>query len=161
MTARDMVVSAEADDCAIFGSLSEHLVYLFMRLHADRNGVFRLSMTEFAAQHNVNRQTILKHVESLLAKQLVTRQGHGRYRVHAEPWSLRTVAGRYLDTLQAGDEFDTAVFGKLAYGESLPWGDNDPRTDAIIEYTEKLERAGRLTFGDRDGEYHKVGRPKP
>lgn len=157
MTSRDVVLSMEADGLE-FGSLSERLIYLYLRYHADRKGIFRLSLTELASQLNVNRQTVIKHIDALMKASLVTRQGHGRYRIHAAPWSIRDVAKGYLDSLQDGEEFDTSKLAVLAYGEHLDWSSDDPRTDELIEYAGKLERAGWLTMDEMTAVYYKAPR---
>lgn len=158
MTSRDLVVSVEEGDAHRFSSMSEGYVYLYLRHHADKKGIFRLAMTELAAMLNVNRQTILKHVDTLMEKQLVTKQGHGRYRIHADPWSIRDVTKAYLDSLPEGANFDTTRLAEMAYGERLDWSSDDPRADELLEYCIKLERAGWLVADDITGDYTKAER---
>lgn len=116
MTSRDLVLSVEEGDALKFSSISERCVYLYMRFHADKRGVFRLAMTELAAILNVNRQTVLKHVETLLTKHLIRRQGHGRYVVFAQPWSLKAEVVAMLDSLKVGDEVDLDPICRSLYG---------------------------------------------
>lgn len=170
MTARDFVVSVE-DDSLTFGKvdasgkvsdrgkLGERMVYLYMRYHADKKGILRMPLTEIAHRLETSRRTIMDHVESLLAKKLVTREGHGRYRVHAEPWSLRTFAKQMLDALQEGEIFDTSKLATMAYGESLDWASEDPRVEEVLEYAQRLERAGLIWSDEYTGETKK-GRRK-
>lgn len=142
MTSRDAVLSLEDTELE-FGSLSERLIYLYLRFHADRKGVVRLSMAELAAQLRVNRQTVVKHVDALQERHLVTRQGHGRYRVHAEPWSPKEVARAYFKSLAPGDEWDIVALEHRAYGRTLLDTDEDyARSSELIEYLNALERGG-------------------
>lgn len=160
MTSRDLVLSVEEGDAHRFSSMSEGYVYLYLRYHADKKGVFRLAMTELAAMLNVNRQTVLKHVETLMEKRLVARQGHGRYRVHAEPWSIREAARACLAELNEGDELLVSTLAKRAYGEDLDYGAaaDDPREKELFEYLEKLEKAKMLRYDEMNGTYHRTGR---
>lgn len=123
MTSRDLVVSVEDGPSTPFSSISERCVYLYLRFHADRHGVLRLAMTELAAMLGVNRQTILKHVDTLLAKRLIRRQGHGRYVVYGQPWSVQSEISAYLDSLKPGAEADPDVVSQALYGRS---GDDFP-----------------------------------
>ena len=66
MTSGDLVYSVEHTDQLKLGSLSERLVYLYLRYHADKKSVVRLSMSELASTLEVNRQTILNRVAQLL-----------------------------------------------------------------------------------------------
>ena len=159
MTSRDLVVSVEEGDAHRFSSMSEGYVYLYLRYHADRKGVFRLAMTELASLLNVNRQTVLKHVETLMEKRLVARQGHGRYRIHPEPWSIREAARACLAELKEGDELSMSVLARRAYGEDLDWGSvDDPREKEVFDYLEKLEAARMLRYDEMNGTYHRTGR---
>jgi predicted ArsR family transcriptional regulator len=78
MTSTDLYVAMEEADSAWFGSLSERCIYHYLLFHADKKGVFRLAMTELASVLDVKRQTVQKHVDSLIEKRLVRRVGHGR-----------------------------------------------------------------------------------
>ena len=159
MTSRDLVLSVEEGDPSRFGSMSEGYVYLYMRFHADKKGVFRLAMTELAATLNVNRQTILKHVETLITKRLVRKIGHGRYVVYAEPWSLSSIAKRYMAELKEGSVFDLDVLAERAYGELIDHGSNDPRSDEMYNLLSKIERVGLLSFNENTGEYFRTAKP--
>jgi DNA-binding transcriptional ArsR family regulator len=154
MTSRDAIASLEDTELE-FGSLSERLIYLYLRFHADRKSVVRLSMAELAAQLGVNRQTVVKHVDALKERHLVTRQGHGRYRVHAEPWSLRNFAKAMLDELKDGDVFDVNEMARRAYGEPPDWAGDDPRAEEVLEYQLRLERAGIIWTDEYTGTVYK------
>lgn len=153
MTAKDLIQSVDEGDAHRFTSMSEGYVYLYLRFHADKRGVFRLAMTELASMLNVNRQTVLKHVETLIQKRLVTREGHGRYHVHAEPFSLRDAAKAYRATLKPGDEWWTYEFAKIAYGIEFDAESTDPRLDEAMAYTQTLEQAGRLIWNEFTATY--------
>lgn len=158
MTSRDLVVSVEEGDAHRFSSMSEGYVYLYLRHHADKKGIFRLAMTELAAMLNVNRQTILKHVDTLMEKQLVTKQGHGRYRIHTDPWSFRDIVSAYLNTLDEGQEFDPSALFQAAYAEKPDWSSDDPRVDEVLTYANKLEQAGWLQHDPMTSTYTKLKR---
>lgn len=159
MTAKDLVESAEADGIE-FGSLGERCVYLLFRYHGDRKGIVRISLTEMAARLGVSRRTITDHVEALVVKRLMSRQGHGRYRIHAAPWSLRDVARAYRETLQEGDEWDGFTFAEMAFGERFSADSSDPRLDEALAYSQSLERAGLLVHDEITG-LTTVARKKP
>lgn len=162
MTSRDLVLSVEEGDALKFDSISERCVYLYMRFHADRKGVFRLAMTELAAILNVNRQTVLKHVETLLTKHLLRRHGHGRYVVFANPWTLKAEVVALLDSLKPGDEVYPESICRSLYGRA--WDEmfrdvacTDPGCtssygDHISEIWDAiLEHKGGRVSEDRDG----------
>jgi DNA-binding transcriptional ArsR family regulator len=135
MTSTDLYVAMEEADSAWFGSLSERCIYHYLLFHADKKGVFRLAMTELASVLDVKRQTVQKHVDSLIEKRLVRRVGHGRYRVYREPWSLDAEVRAYLDSLKPGAVIDPtpiclSLWGKVPgemYGDT-PWG---PKLDSV------------------------------
>ena len=155
MTSGDLVYSVEHTDQLKLGSLSERLVYLYLRYHADRKSVVRLSMSELASTLEVNRQTILKHVNTLMEKRLLTREGHGRYRVHSEPWSLRNYVQPMLAALNDGDVLDTSELARRAYGEALDWSSEDPRIEEVFQYTQRMERAGVVWHDELTGDLRK------
>jgi hypothetical protein len=157
MTARDAIASLD-DQGLEFGTLGEHLVYILLRYNADKRGIVRLSMSELAAQLRVNRQTVLKHTGALQERKLLTRQGHGRYRVHAAPWSLRDVARAYLDSLKVGEMWDPNEFARRLYGESVDWAGTDPRVEEVLAYQQKLETAGLLVYDEMSGDNRKAER---
>jgi biotin operon repressor len=157
MTALDIGHSAENTDLK-FSSLGERCVYLYLRFYADRKGRVRVSLTDLAEQLDCSRRTINDHVKSLLEKRLLTHQGHGRYRAHATPWSLRDVGRAYLSTLDTGDEFDTSTLFTLAFGEDGDWGSADPRLTETLNYAETLERAKILAFNEMTGTYTRIAR---
>lgn len=147
MTSKDMIDSAETDGLA-FGSLGERCVYLLLRYHADKKGVVRISLTEMAARLSVSRRTVNDHVDGLMERRLLIREGHGRYRVHAEPWSPRDVARAYFKTLAPGDEWDILALEHRAYGRSLgDTGEDDERFKELIGYMDALIQGGFLAEG--------------
>lgn len=159
LTSRDLVLSVEDGDALKFDSISERCIYLYMRFHADKKGVFRLAMTELASILNVNRQTVLKHVETLIAKRLVRKIGHGRYAVYAEPWSLGGIAKRYMADLKEGAVFNLDVLSERAYGELIDHSSTDPRSDEMYNLLSKIERTGLLSFNEDTGEYFRTSKP--
>lgn len=157
MTGQDALRTLEDGDALDFGSISERCIYLYLRFHADRKGVVRLAMSELAAILKVNRQTVLKHVEALVQRQLLRRIGHGRYRVFAEPWSVESVARQYVGSLEPGAEFDVQRLAVLAYGEEndLDWEGDDPRIRELDTMEYRLKHDGLLTIDD-DGTARKA-----
>lgn len=144
MTSRDLVVSVEEGDATRFDSMSEGYVYLYMRHHADKKGVLRLAMTELAGMLGVNRQTILKHVDTLMAKRLVDREGHGRYRVFDAPRTIRDHAADYFASLKVGEEYDSGELYSRVYGRKADYNANDPDLDQVMDVAVELEQAGFL-----------------
>lgn len=162
MTSRELVQSVEEGDALKFDSISERCVYLYMRFHADKKGVFRLAMTELASLLNVNRQTVLKHVDTLMAKNLVKRTGHGRYVVYAAPMTLERVTLDYLKDLAEGETALSEDVERLFYGDVLPYADSpgyDERGDAITEALMACNRRGLLLFNEYSGELTRTAKP--
>lgn len=159
MTAHDLIRSVETTSTLELDSLSERLVYLYLRYHADKKSIVRLSMSELAADLGVNRQTILKHIRSLLEKHLTTHIGHGRYRVHAEPWSMGVIFTGMLRELNDGDIFNLDDFCQRLYGERVSWSSDDPRADEIDRFLKIQERLIRI-HTDSDGDLRKGATPK-
>lgn len=157
MTGQDVLRTLEEGDALDFGSISERCIYLYLRHHADRRGVVRLAMSELAAMLKVNRQTVLKHVEALVQRNLVRRVGHGRYTIYGEPWSVEAIARRHIDSLAPGAEFRVELVAALAYGESndLDWNGDDPRVRELDSLEYRLQSAGLLTM-DEDGAIRKA-----
>lgn len=156
MTAKALLDSWEADDLPHM-TLGERLVYMELRYSADKRGTLRLSQSDLAAKLGVTRQAIVKHVDSLMAKRLVARVGHGRYTVMAAPRSMFDAAKAYRATLHPGDEWSAWDFAEVAFGVRLTADSDDPRLDEAMEYTETLRRAGRLHFDDLTSVYTVVG----
>lgn len=148
MTSRDAVESLDNTDLE-FGSLGEHLIYLMFRHNADKKGIIRLSMVELAAQLRVNRQTVVKHLEGLVKRQLVTRQGRGRYKVHPEPWSAKEIIRKHFLSMTPGDEWSIDDLERIVYSESLDA--YDPRFTELVEYTDKLVKNGFLNEDAQSG----------
>lgn len=139
-------------------TLAERLVYIYLLRDSDKYGSLRLSQSDLGARLGVTRQTIVKHVDALTEKRLVTRQGHGRYRVFAEPWSVENVARRYVENLPPWAEFDVKQVAMLVYGESndLDWdsGEIDQRIRELDAVEYRLQTSGLLTMDD-DGTMRK------
>lgn len=57
------------------------LVLLEAELHADRGGVLRMSQSELATHAGVSPRMVAKAFAALQARGLLSRQGHGRYKV--------------------------------------------------------------------------------
>lgn len=133
--------------------LGERLVYMELRYAADKKGTLRLSQSDLAAKLGVTRQAIVKHVDSLMQKRLVARVGHGRYTVMAAPRSLFDAAKAYRARLAPGDEWWSWELAEEAFGVKIAVDSDDPRLDEAMEYTEMLQRAGRLHYDDATGIY--------
>lgn len=138
--------------------LGERLVHLEACHLADRKGVVRLSQSDLAAKLGVSRQAITKHTDALAAKRLLLRQGHGRYRVFVEPWSVESIARRYVESLSPWARYDVEQLAVLVYGESndLDWSgrSDDLRVRELDGVEHKLEAAGVLTMDD-EGAFRK------
>lgn len=150
MTEKDLTESAHAMPEEL-GALGERLVYLMLRLYADRKRVVRVSIVELAQQLGVNRQTVLSHVEKLLEKKLVRRAGHGRYLVYPRPWSIREETYEYLLTVKTGDLVSSAPVIKALWGKT--WDEVDDRTqDAVLDAFDQFD--GKLwRVRESDGEW--------
>lgn len=160
MAKNELWDSMDDADPAWFTSISERCVYLYMRYHADKKGVFRLAMTELSTILNVNRQTVLKHVDTLMKSRLVSRSGHGRYIVRAAPMTLHDCAKKYRATLKPGDEWDAWDLAEIMWGEKFTADTMDPRINEALAYTEMLERNGRLIYDEMSSVYT-VARHEP
>ncbi len=115
MTSGALAASWERDDLPRM-PLGERLVYMELRYLSDRKGTLRLSQSDLANKLGVTRQAIVKHVDALMAKKLVRRQGHGRYAVFAEPWSLDGEVVALLDSRKPGDEINPDPICRAIYG---------------------------------------------
>lgn len=160
MTRNALLEAWERDDLPKM-LLGERLVYLEMLYLGNRSGTLRLSQTDLANKLGVTRQAIVKHVDGLMAKKLVRRVGHGRYAVHAEPWSLDRIARAYLRDLKAGEIAWQAELERRAYGDELNGDDPcwDERSSALIDAMIALERQGFLSFNEDDSEYRRTVKP--
>lgn len=154
MTGQDVLRTLEEGDALDFGSISERCIYLYLRYHADRRGVVRLAMSELAAMLKVNRQTVLKHVEALVQRNLARRVSHGRYKVYAEPWTLQGEIHDYLLSLKPGQAVEVDPVSRSVWG--IAFQELDDRTmdtllDAFEPFKGKLFRAR-----DSDNEWLRI-----
>lgn len=147
-----LLIDAIESDSLPGTPLGERLVHLEICHLADRKGTVRLSQSELAGKLGVTRQAVTKHTDALIAKRLLMRQGHGRYRVFVEPWSVEAIARQYAASLPPGAEFDVERLAVLAYGEAndLDWDGNDPRVVELDATAYRLKHAG-LLIEDEDG----------
>lgn len=156
MTVKSLLEAIEHDDLPKM-TLAERAVYLYLLRDADKNGALRLSQSDLGARLGVTRQTIVKHIDSLMEKRLVNHRGHGRYRVFTEPWSVESVARQYVAGLLPGAEFDVQRLAVLAYGENndLDWDGDDPRVRELDVMEYRMKGDGLLTIDD-DGTARKA-----
>lgn len=147
VTKYDLWDSWERDDLPEM-LLGERLVYMEMRAASGSKGKLRFSAVDLSHKLGVNRQSIIKHVDSLMAKGLVRRESHGRYTVYAKPYSLLDAAKDYRATLKPGDEWNTLDLAEIMWGEQLDPASMDPRVNEVIDYTMMLEKAGRLEYDE-------------
>lgn len=155
MTVKSVLEAIESDDLPKM-TLAERAVYLYLLRDSDKRGLLRLSQSDLGERLGVTRQTIVKHVDALAEKRLIVRQGHGRYRVFAEPWSVESIARKYVESMAPGEEFDTERLAVLAYGEQhdLIWSDDDPRVRELESMEYRLQHAGLLAV-DHEGKMRK------
>ncbi len=156
MTVKSLLEAFEHDELPKL-TLAERAVYLYLLRDADKNGALRLSQSDLGARLGVTRQTIVKHIDALIEKRLVSHRGHGRYRVFTAPWSVESVARQYVGSLEPGAEFDVQRLAVLAYGEEndLDWEGDDPRIRELDSMEYRLEKDGLLTH-DHDGTARKA-----
>lgn len=152
MTAKALLDSWEDDELPQM-PLGERLIYMEMRYAADKRGTIRLSQSDLAAKLGVTRQAIVKHVDSLMEKRLVSRTGHGRYTVMSAPRSLFDAAKAYRAKLKPGDEWSAWDLAAEAFGIEFAPDSTDQRLNEAMAYTETLQRAGRLHYDETTGVY--------